>query len=195
MKNKLIEIFAIFALLSSQISFSSHEEIFFLCNEQPPKRRSARMGITPLHCAQKLEDAQKIVSYGPDINARDNNLLTPVQYMIYHNRKDIAQYLISIGARFNKVDRLRIAAIKRNKQKYPEAMQAYITEKFYDELDLYAFRHDRVDSQLFFTTAKINQKLERRLQKKAIHDQAHQEKAITTSRRSPNIAISQSNRY
>ena len=159
MKPKLIQTLTIITLLTCQKISASKEHLFFLCDNLPNWEMRARLGITPLHCAQTIEDAQKLVKYGCDINARDNDLLTPIQYMMYHNRREIAVYLFSQGAQFNRKDHVRIDAILDKKNRTQKDLHDYIADKFISYTESYMKKHDKVNSQLFFKGSDISYKI------------------------------------
>ncbi|MBX9836780.1 MAG: hypothetical protein K2X69_00560 [Silvanigrellaceae bacterium] len=73
-------------------------------------------GVTPLHCAINKDKAKNILSYGPDINAKDNHNLSPLFYMTVQNKSDIAYLLSEHGARLTEYEQNLLNQINSNKK-------------------------------------------------------------------------------
>ncbi|MGZ6254906.1 MAG: hypothetical protein ACXWL5_02890 [Candidatus Chromulinivorax sp.] len=73
-------------------------------------------GITPLHCVKNTDKAENILSYGPDINAKDIHNLSPLFYMMMQNKSDIAKLLSERGARLTEYEQNLLNQINSNKK-------------------------------------------------------------------------------
>ena len=167
MKNKIIKTLTILTLLTCQKISASKEHVFFLCDQLHNGEMRTRLGITPLHCVQTFEEAHDLVKSGCDINARDNDLLTPIQYMMYHNRQEIAVYLrLCAGANCSKEDHARVDALLRNKKGIRKDIYDFVDNNFIDKTVSYMENHDKVDSQLFFPSSAITYKILKDLKNK-----------------------------
>lgn len=77
-------------------------------------------GRTKLHCARSTKEAQEALKHGADINAQDNNGLTPIQYMIMRNFTSVGIFLLEHKARISQDDkRVLYAQYKKYKKLYP----------------------------------------------------------------------------
>ena len=65
-------------------------------------------GYTPLHEAQTVKQAQDVIKYGPDINARDNQNRTPIQHRISERNTETALYLFDQGAIITPEDKTKL---------------------------------------------------------------------------------------
>ncbi len=168
MKTKIIQILTIFILLTSQKTYTSEEYVFFLCDKYPHWEVSARLGITPLHCVTTIEEAKNLMKSGCDINARDNDLLTPMQYMMYHDRRNIAVYLFSHGAKLSRKDHIRIDAIIHNKQSFPKDVHAYVSDNFHDQITSHIEKNDHLNKKAFTKSSTITYKILKSLKNEPI---------------------------
>ena len=160
MKIKIIRILSICSLIASNTAWTSDEKMFFIPHQVPTWLVGARLGMTPLHCATTIQEAQKLVQCGCDVNARDNDGLTPMQYMMYHDRKEIAVYLrLCAGAKFSTKDHVRIDAIIANKKQYPKDLHTEIGNVFNANIERYTDSTDHVDSLLFLKSSNCSNKI------------------------------------
>jgi ankyrin repeat protein len=63
--------------------------------------RLRRNGETPLHDAATKEVAELLISKGADVNAKNNDGVTPLHYAARYGRKEVAELLIAKGAEVN----------------------------------------------------------------------------------------------
>ncbi len=160
MHNKIIQIITICGLIISQTGLASDEKMFFIPDQLPNKLVAARLGITPLHCAKTIKDADNLVRCGCDVNARDNDGLTPMQYMMYHNRKQIAVYLHNFTrAKFSAKDHVRIDKIIANKNNMPQDLHTYVGNIFDANIKSHTDSLDHIDSLLFLKSSNFSNRI------------------------------------
>ncbi|MDQ7826235.1 MAG: ankyrin repeat domain-containing protein [Candidatus Eremiobacteraeota bacterium] len=90
-------------------------------------------GWTPLHWAltkpqDSIEIVEFLVSSGADINAKDNNNITPFSLAVAHSKKKCADYLLSKGADINSADKFGTTALHGALILGNDAMESYLLE-------------------------------------------------------------------
>jgi ankyrin repeat protein len=68
---------------------------------QPDKISGELLGITPLHCAQSVEEINDYLSFAADINASDIQGFTPLDYAIALDKKALVRHLSKNGAKMS----------------------------------------------------------------------------------------------